>query len=157
MIQALTHCAETLSSTEVEPLNYRFIASGCSCQCLTPSGWMFVGTLWEGRSCRAADSRGLARTQTFIVAWGETGAGPFWTCQVRDQGHEPDSDITVPEVFVFSSTLNILHHGIWVSLCQLLGANDPKYWITWKDTAKLAHLNLEQVPNKTTKTPTLLL
>lgn len=39
----LTQCVETLGVKVVEPLNYRFIAPGCSCRFLTPSGRMFVG------------------------------------------------------------------------------------------------------------------
>ncbi len=42
-------------------------------------------------SCRAADSRGLHAAQGFTVAGRQTGAGPFWTFQVRNRGHEPDA------------------------------------------------------------------
>lgn len=41
-------------------------------------------------SCRAADSRGLWAHW----AWRQTGAGPFWTCQVRTQGREPEAAVS---------------------------------------------------------------
>lgn len=54
------------------------------------SGWRRP-CLWGGHSCRAADSWGQATARGFTVTWGQTGAGPFWTHQVRNQGPEPDA------------------------------------------------------------------
>lgn len=71
---------------------------------------MLAGTFV--RRTLLASSRGLAPAQGFTVAWRQAGAGPFWTCQVRNRGREPSASCLCPPQQVSKGAFWSLEFGI---------------------------------------------
>lgn len=63
-----------------------------------PDRWSDRTATLSTVSCRVGEEERPVEQQTAEVwahwAWRQTGAGPFWTCQVRTQGREPEAAVS---------------------------------------------------------------